>query len=51
VEDELVVSQEPLIASMVGWKAVNNGRNAGAEAANTQNGLPFESACLAFLIA
>ena len=35
VEDELVVSQEPLIASMVGWKAVNNGRNAGAEAANT----------------
>ena len=35
MEDELVVSQEPLIASMVGWKAVNNGRNAGAEAANT----------------
>jgi len=32
VEDELVVSQEPLIASMVGWKAVNNGRNAGMSA-------------------
>ena len=49
MEEELVVSQEPLITSMVGWKAVNNGRNAGGEAANAP--VPFESACLAFLIA
>lgn len=32
VENELVVAQEPLIGSMVGWHAVNNGRNASLSA-------------------
>lgn len=32
VENELVVPQEPLIGSMVGWHAVNNGRNASLSA-------------------